>query len=255
MTKGIEDGLDMDQVEGGRSVDTGEGQQVGQGQQQALSEEEVAEASVKKLEEFMIRKGIPDIEGLVEYAAGLERTNTKMAQDLQRLMVTAAGVQQSQAKVVETDLDKLIPENPVDVITDKAKFKDMVQKLRESIWSEFEQARQQEKAATVQQRLQRIAEQDPDRFQELRPIMYELAAQNPSLTDVDELYKMADAKLKQKEQAMINRLKQSLGLSNIEPERIRGLANKARISGSGQPDAASKKHKEILDAIVNSDRY
>lgn len=183
-----------------------------------------------------------------------------MAQDLQRLMVAASGVQQhsgpgAQAKP-EDDLERLIPDNPFEVLSDKGKFKEMVANLRSSIWREFEQARQREAMATVQQKLAILQERDPDRFKDLRPIMYEIAVQNPHITDIDEVYRMADEQLKRREQALVERLKQSLGLGSLDPERIRSVANKARISGSGQVDAsASKKHKEILDAIANADRY
>ncbi len=257
--------------------DDGGDQQDGGAQVSQTSDED---ASVTKLKEFMAKKGWNDLSQVVDWASELESKHTKLVQDLERLKAVSPGQTSGWAPqglpvtppgVVTPPpspaqpVGAAIPEDPLEILTDRDKLGQFVQGLRESIKQElFGQLEQAEYAKTYQtlyQKVQQKAQENPQRFNELRPVMLELSYQMPS-ADFDQLWAQAEQVVEGRKKAVLEELKKELGLSGVDGEKLKGFLSRVRTtpvtSGSGNVQMTSQEEKdklELLKAIANADRF
>lgn len=228
------------------------------------------DASVKKLQEFMVKKGIQDIGKLVDLASELESRNTKLSQDVQRLSAATqypaspgGFVPPVRPAAAPADDDIDLPENPIELVTDKAKLRQFALNLKQSLRADMERGQLAERFQGLQARVQAKMAQDPEKFQALRPAMYELSFQHPG-ADIDQLYSMAEQRETAKKKALVDEVKRELGLSGVDAERLKGVISRVRqapVSGGTGPQVnlqqtdEQKANAELLKAIANADKF
>jgi hypothetical protein len=230
------------------------------------------DASVAKLQSFMQKKGIKDIVALVDLTADLESKNTKLGQDVQRLSaVTQAplgepgGFSTSRVRpqLPEKDEDIPLPENLIELVTDRGKLQTLMKSVKKMARDEYEQGRQAEEVDSHREEVARKQAENPEKFEELRPTMFELAGKFPTLR-IDQLYAMAEKRVVDKDKALIDKFKTALGLDNVDTAKLKDVLKRARVapisSGTGRqvdiPESEKKKaDAELLTAIANADKY
>lgn len=230
------------------------------------------EASEAKVRAFMVKKGVNDIGKLVDFFAGLESKNTKLAQEVKRLSavnrfsaaglgaVQGGGASQGSAGD-EIQLD--IPENPIDLVMDKTKlqkYSENLIRIGEERQAKREQARTY---SEIHARVQAKMEENPEEFNELKSSMIELSKQYPG-ADIDQLYEGAKLQRAAQAKSLVAIVKKELGLTDSQTERLKGLSARLRTapitSGTGvQVKVAEsdeeKANKTLLEAIRNADKY
>lgn len=224
------------------------------------------DASVAKLQAFMVKKGIKDIGALVDLTADLESKNTKLSQDVQRLSAipNLTGGAPAARPPIQAGSDEIeLPDNPIELVTDKSKLKAFVQAIRKAARDEYERGKQADDDLSVRQKVAQKMAENPERFQELRPIMYELSLQFPK-ADIDQIYSMAEKREADKEKALIDKVRANLGLDKTDTDKLRAIVGRVRgapiSSGTGkQVDQGQadeqKANAELLKAIANADKY
>jgi len=229
------------------------------------------EASVAKLQEFMKKKGINDIGKLVDIASDFESSNTKLRQEVARLSAVqrfpaGPGVVQPEGygrQVATVDDNIVLPDNPIELVTNPETLKKFVQGLKQSIREDQARAEQARTFGSIQARVQAKLEANPEEFNRLRPAMLELSRQDPN-ADIDQLYDRAKIQYSAERKALVAEIRAELGLTGNETERLKGIVNRVRqapISGGTgvQVDpklkGADKDGQELLKAIANADKY
>lgn len=223
------------------------------------------DASVAKLQEFMVKKGIKDIGVLVDMARDLESKNTRLSQDVQRLSaVTQYPAAQMPGRQIPPggDDDIELPENPIELVTDKNKLRQFVKMLDDRARANVQKVRYSEQVQDIQAQVDRKRAEDPEKFDRLRGTMFELAGKNPAAT-IDQIMQMAEKAEVDKEAALVERVKKSLGLDTMDTAKLKSIVSRARTapvsSGTGKqvdmkPDT-KKEHEELLTAIANADKF
>jgi len=253
----------------------GEEQQDGAAQDSQAPEED---ASVTKLKEFMAKKGWNDLSQVVDWASELESKHTKLVQDLERLKavlpgqtlgwapqglpVTPPGVAMPTPPPAQP-VGTPIPDDPLEILIDKEKLGQFVQGLRESIKQELigqlEQVEYAKTYQTLYQKVQQRAKENPQKFNELRPVMLELSYQMPD-ADFDQLWQQAEQVVEGRKKAVLEELKKELGLAGVDGEKLKGLLSRVRttpVSTSNNVQMTPQEEKERMDllrAIANADR-
>jgi len=263
--------LEADAAKAAGAVD-GEGEKTGDADPDAGVDDD---ASVAKVKAFMLKKGINDLGKLVDIASELETRNTKLDQDVRRLSAVSrplpvgGGSVQPGGKGLTAagDLDEIeleLPDNPIDLVMDKAKLKkfalDLI-KIGEGRQAKRDEARN---LSSVQARVQAKMEANPEEFEELRSDMLDLSKLYPD-ADIDQLYEGAKAQRERSMKSVTAYVKKELGLDAGQTERLKAIATRLRttpISGGtgvqvARPAATAeeKDNRELLEAIRNADRY
>lgn len=232
------------------------------------------DASVEKVRQFMLKKGINDLGKLVDIASDLESKNTKLDQDVRRLSAVnrfpaggggavQPGGSGRPVAAAEDEIQLDLPENPIDLVMNKdslKKFATGLVKIGEDRQAKREEARN---FSMIQARVQAKMEANPAEFEELKPAMLELSRMYPD-ADIDQLYSGAKAQMENQTKKLVATVKKELGLTEDQTERLKGLSARLRTtqisSGTGVQvtpavTAAEKEHKELLDAIRTADKY
>lgn len=230
------------------------------------------DASVAKLQSFMQKKGISDIGKLVDQMADLESKNTKLSQDVQRLSAATAapagepgGFSTARAlpRIPVKDEDIPLPENLIELVTDRNKLQTLLKSVRQAARDEYEQGRQVDDYATAKAQVDRKQAENPERFDELRPTMLELTVKYPK-ANIDQLWTMAEEKQAAKEKALTDRIKASLGLDSIDTAKLKDIVKRSRVapisSGTGRQVIPVERDEEkaksdLLTAIANADNF
>lgn len=229
------------------------------------------EASAEKIRQYMVKKGITDIGKVIDLASDLESKNTKLAQDVQRLSAVtrfpilgedvAAGDQFG--RHVELDDDLEIPENPIELVTDKAKLRAFAQKLEDRAVAKVTQREQGRSLANAKEQVRVKMAENPEEFEKLRPTMLTLSRQYPG-ANLDQLYDGAKTQYSADRKSLVEEIRRELGLTGVETEKIKAIVGRVRqapiSSGSGVQvtPAVTKEQKEgadLLKAIATSDKY
>ena len=160
-----------------------------------------------------------------------------------------------------------LPENAIDLVTKPGALKSFVTnleaKIRNDIRLEYEQGRQAESFQSVQAKVAAKAALDPEKFAALRPTMYELSLSNPNVTDIDEIYAMAEKRVEEKESALVKRIESRLGLDKGDTDKLKGVITRLRTApvsaGTGKQVDVTKtntqKAEDMLKAIANADKF
>jgi hypothetical protein len=234
------------------------------------------DASVVKLQSLMQKKGINDISKLVDHFTEMEKKNTLLSQDVQRLSAvtrfpagdTGTGYAPPGRRDVKPPAEVELPENAIDLVTKPGALKSFVASIkasvRDEVRQEYEQGRQAETVQGLQARVARKMAEDPEKFQSLRPTMYELSFQYPN-ADIDELYSLAEKAVEAKETALAKRIESKLGLDKGDAAKLKGVITRLRTApvsaGTGKqvdtPQQADvkKSNDELLKAIMNADKF
>jgi hypothetical protein len=251
----------------------GEADQAGKDGEGAQDDDD---ASVAKLQSFMQKKGVNDISKLVDHFTDLEKKNTLLSQDVQRLSAVTrfpagepgAGYAPPGGRDVKPPAEVELPENAIDLVTKPGALKSFVASIkasvRDEVRQEYEQGRQAETVQGLKERVARKMAEDPDKFQSLRPTMYELSFQHP-YADIDELYSLAEKAVEAKEAALVKKIESRLGLDKGDAAKLKGVVTRLRTApisgGTGkqvdlpkQTDV-EKSNAELLKAIANADKF
>lgn len=237
------------------------------------------EASVEKVRQFMMKKGINDFGKLVDTMSDLESRNTKLDQDVRRLSavqrfdaggegsVQGAGLGRGPAGISDDELEIELPENLIDLVTNKEtllKFAKGLVNLGETRQAKREQARD---LTAAQIEVQKKMQENPEEFLELRPYMLDIARLDPSLK-ISQLYELAKQRRESNTNSILERVKKELGITGTatgpDAERIKALSSRLRTtkisSGTGtqvvRPELSDEQResKELLEAIRTADR-
>lgn len=224
------------------------------------------DASVEKLQAFMVKKGIKDIGALVDLAADLESKNTRLSQDVQRLSVGATFQPAADAGGAHTvrqgeDEDIVLPDNPIELVTSKDKLKEFVLNLRKSVRADIERDKQRERVNGVLAEVAKKREADPEKFDRLKPTMIELAGRYPN-ANLDQLYSMAEKAKDSDEAILIEKVKKALGLDGTDTAKLKSVLGRVRTApisgGSGQQVTIKTDEQrdkdDLLKAIMDSDK-
>lgn len=230
------------------------------------------DASVTKLSEFMKKKGINDIGKIVDLASDLESKNTKLSQEIARLSAiqrspAGPGVVQPLGQpgrpVATVDDDIVLPENPIELVTNPQALKTFVKNLKQSIRDEAARGEQERTFGSIQARVQAKLEANPEEFRRLRPYMLELSRENPN-ADIDQLYDAAKVQYSSERKSLVSEIKAELGLTGNETERLKAIVGRVRqtpiTGGTGvqvtqTPGRVSKEDADLLKAIATADKY
>lgn len=231
------------------------------------------DASVERLQSFMKKKGINDISKLVDLAENLEKRNTLLDQDVRRLQAAGRislgeGVTQPppaagrQVVTIDDDIDIDVPENPMELITDRNTLKDFSKKLVKAGRDMARRETQQERFEAARARVQAKMAENPDEFERLRPIMLNLSRSYPN-ADIDQLYGAAKEIHERDRKALVEEVKANLGVTGDDAARLRSVVGRLRqapiTSGTGNQVTVTKDSKKddaaFLKAIMDSDKF
>lgn len=225
------------------------------------------DASVAKLQSFMVKKGIKSLDELVDLTSDLESKNTKLSQDVQRLSAiptpafVPTGVPGTAMAPASEELD--LPANLIDLVTSKETLAKFVKGIEDRTVHRLQRVKETEDMTSIAAEVAAKRAENPVEFDELRPIMLELTYKNPK-SKLPEIYEAAKKTRDAREAALAERIQARLGLSAQDRERLKGITNRLRTapvtSGSGKqvdPIIAErdKADKELLSAIANADKY
>lgn len=244
------------------------------GEKTTPTDEELENASVAKLTEFMRKEGINDIGKLVDIASELKSKNTKLDQEVRRLSAVrtfpiageAGAVQPGGgSQAVAADDDLVLPD-PIKMVTDPTVLPNLVKKLDERADRRAALREQARTNSALQAQVNAKAAENPEEFARLQPYMFDISRRNPMILDINTVFEMAKIREKEDTDALTARVKANLGLDTIDTERIKAISTRVRqapISGGTgvqvkqtDPEAKTKaENKTLLDAIANSDKF
>lgn len=230
------------------------------------------DTSVAKLSEFMKKKGINDVGKLVDITAGYESENTKLRQEVARLSAVqrspagAGGVQPGGLPgraVATVDDDIVLPENPIELVTNPEALKKLVKQLDDRAEARVIRREQERIFGDIAARVQAKMDANPEEFIRLRPIMFDLSKANPN-ADIDQLYDMAKVQYANERKSLVAEIKAELGLTGADTEKLKAIIGRVRqapISGGTGVQVKSGESSndeagaELLKAIANADKY
>lgn len=258
--------VDPDPQVGGQAADQQSGSAGG-----GSPSEGTEDASVKKLHDFMKKKGITDVGELVNLAERQEKDNTFLRQDVQRLTEANRYAPQPAAQPAaqpEGDIEIELPENPMELVMNKDKLKGFVTNLRSTLKKELRAEIVRESSDNqkreMQLQVQEKMQEDPAKFRKLRPIMISLSQEAPG-ANIHQLYSMAEKEYEAQRKARLDEFKEDLGIeTDVDLEQLKKIAGRVRpnagavSAGTGSQvnvGAQSQEDKQLIDAIMNADKY
>lgn len=229
-------------------------------------------ASVKKLQEFMVKKGFTTVDQVVAFAAEQESKNTTLRQDVQRLSaIQPTTVQKAPSGVVKEEEEKplALPEHLIDLVTDPAKLQALLAQVEERAEKRAEKryakARADESAGALQAQVADKMAKDPEKFNALRPKMIEISLQHPEIKDIDKIFTMAEERTTAERKALAQSVMKEMGLTEVDPAKLKTILTRARVTapitaGTGsQVDVSKAPHEkekaELFEAIANADKF
>jgi|Deesub1362A_J573_1020465.scaffolds.fasta_scaffold00107_97 hypothetical protein len=260
----------------------GEGSKVGSGGSQDKAQETSPQSPpvtdkddevVERLSSLMKKKGFKSVSELVEWAENLEKKNTELSQDVQRLAsVVPPGVPpvspapapgyvpQFIPPQQEEELD--LPENPVDIVSDKENLKRFVKKFKSAVLNEVRKEFEMREYNRYLAELHRVRSRNPAEFDNLRPLMLQIHNQT-GIQDVETLYDMAKKAYDQQMEVWANVLKKKLGLDAVDTEKLKGLVSRIRqapVTSSAtevnmQERDIERESRELQKAIMDAEFY
>lgn len=239
--------------EGSLSPDIGKGEELDESQDEfdetivpPEPEEGTGGPLSAETQEYLKGKGFKSADELVKSHESLEKKQTDLTRDarLNRLggpYVPAPAVERPAGSLTREKIE--IPDDPSELLYDKEKFKTFLDNYGNQV-----EARTLEKvdAHLGQQEEQRILaeynsllSEDPDKFEKLRPMMFQLSKRYPNAA-MQDLYAEADVHYqKQKKEASSELLKDVFG-PDVDASKIKTLVSKMKpatissSSGGGQ---------------------
>ena len=229
---------------------------------------------VERLSDLMRKKGFKSVSELVDWAENLEKKNTELSQDVQRLAsvvppgvpgvspAPAPGYVPSYVPPRQEEEDVEIPENPVDIVSDRQSLSKFVRKLKSSVLNEVRREFEVREYNRYLAELHRIRSRNPAEFDNLRPLMLQIHNQT-GIQDVETLYEMAKRTYDQQMESWANVLKQKLGLDKVDTEKLKGVVSRIRqapitSSSSGvnmQEGDIERESRELQKAIMDAEFY
>ena len=261
-----EDELEKLESEAGSDEQAGEGETPEDAEEAARKAED---ASVEKLQGFMVKKGIKSVADLVDFAAGLESRVTKLTQDNQRLSAgTQAGfLPMGQVKEEpEKDEPLAMPANMLEFATDpekaKAFFEAFEKRIVARVERKYAKAKANETAGDLQRQVEAKRIADPAKFDRLKSTMIELAGTR-NWESLDALYQAAEEKFTADRKALAADVMAELGYKPSDLAGLKSVLHRIRPvipGGTGAQvdparDAAKKADADLLKAIVESDKF
>ena len=269
--KGAGEGLETDQLEipdMGAGVDLEEGDTSG-GAGQGPDTEPLDLAKIPELRDVATKMGFKSAADIVKELERLKQQETKLSQELRisKLQTTIPPRRPTSQPTNQPSVQPVVVEDPYELVQDKTKFNSFMQatrkqwkdELRQEIKQELKQEDDDKEYEKAARKANALIAKDPEKFEKLRPIMYQFSLQDPS-ADLEDLYSRAEAKRKED----IEELRKEV-LGDIDPNSLKVIAAHAKpagissASGGGQqqaePSTAGKTAAQIVkEQILLSDK-
>jgi len=197
-----------------------------------------------KLKETLVKRGFKSVDELVDSYLEQESKATKLREDVDRLSFQPPPVMPSPEQVFPEDRtgDDLegvtFPDDPGDVLLDREKGRKFLQDaalaISRNVEGRLEKKNRVEKARAMYAETVKYIQKDPQKFEQLRPTMVQLAQRYPNAS-IKELYGEAERMQSDSLKAQADALRKEV-FGDIPPERIQALlskANPAHIAGGG----------------------
>ncbi len=222
----------------------GEGEEIGEEEAgEAEGSEEGEEAGKEsKLQVLLKKRGLKSEDDLVDLLEKQERRITELGKTSRINSLIPARPAVMPERREPTPID--VPDDLYEIITDKEKSKKYINDLAASIRRQTRAEIEEEEAARTYDRMRKeaieLVREDPDKFVRLRPLMIQIANEDPGL-GLRELYAEADQRAKADREVQAKELMAGMG---IDPNDLRHLVAKKRpaeISTASGGGAASSR--------------
>lgn len=227
--------------EGSTSPDIGKGEsldefdetlappETGQGAGGALSTE---------TQEYLKRKGFKSADELVKSHASLEKKQTESAREARLNRLSGLGVPVVQtgdvrpAGTVSREREKIeIPDDPSELLYDKEKFtsfldrygKEVEQRTLDKVEAHLGKQEEQKIVADYNELLRK----DPEKFEKLRPTMFQLSKRYPDAT-LHDIYDEAEAIFEEEKKKASDELLRDTFGPDVDRDKLKTLVAKAK---------------------------
>lgn len=222
-------------------------------------------------QEYLKNKGFKSADDLVKSHEGLEKRQTEVARDNRLNRLTGAfnippQTQERPAGTLARE-EVEIPEDPSELLYDKDKFKNFIDKYGRHVEAKTLERVDQHLSRQEEQRIlteyNEVLSKDPEKFERLRPTMFQLTKRYPNAS-MQDLYDEADTLYaNQKKKASDELLTDTFG-PDVDKDKLKTLVSKMKPaaistgSGGGQEIAVTalsggrERAKKIKEDILGA---